>query len=717
MRDDAERLLPDISVVTVSYNVAGLLRAMLRSIVDRADDGLQVELIVVDNASVDDSVAMVAREFPDATLIRNADNRGFGAGCNQGIAVARGRYVFLLNPDASLGAGGLRTLYDLTEAQPKTAIVAPRLLWPDGTSQSSRRRFPTFATLLAESTIISRYLPATHSIYRRFYMVDIPENIPHALDWVVGAALFCRRAVLEEVGGFDERFFMYSEELDLCRRVATAGWRVVYTPAATVTHLEGQSSKQDIPRRHIMFQTSKVQYVAKYYPALAATLLRFFLLSTYLFQGIEEGAKWLVGHKRGLRRERLAMVRAVLRSGLKPLNARRGIARYAPTPQNIAFVTAEYPPQPGGVGDYTACVADALREGGARVSVLTGLGWTWRVWRDLRVALAEKGARLAVIEYQTGAYRMHPAINLFPLYLRLVGGADRPRIVATFHDIREPYLWPKAGRARRWANALLARGADAAIFTTHEDADAALARYGLKPERAHLMPIGSNIHVPTDDHSLAASAQKFRLAHNLSNTFTIGYFGLLNPSKGATDLVQALAELRKDADGATYRVIIIGGQTGDSDPTNKAYARMLDEMIAERGLGDIIVRTGHLAETDVSAALAAQDVVVLPFTDGGSLRRGSLLAAMVHARPVITTCATPATAHSSESEVLRHAESVWLVPPADASALAVAIRTLRADPALRDGLGTAAKAAVADLRWSAIAARHLELYTMLVEHG
>jgi hypothetical protein len=153
---------------------------------------------------------------------------------------------------------------------------------------------------------------------RRYYVADTPDDLVQPVDWLVGAALMVRRAVYEELGGLDEGFFMYSEELDWCRRMAAAGWRVVYLPTATAIHHEGKSSEQVVAARHIYFQSSKVRYFRKHHGPLQAGLLRAFLLGTYLLQAASEGLKWLVGHKRPLRAARLRAYRQVLRSGLGP---------------------------------------------------------------------------------------------------------------------------------------------------------------------------------------------------------------------------------------------------------------------------------------------------------------------------------------------------------------------------------------------------------------
>jgi len=202
------------------------------------------------------------------------------------------------------------------DAHPEVGALGPRLCYADGRPQSSRRRFPSLATALVESTVIQEWW-RDNPILRRYYMADTPDDAIQPVDWVVGACLLVRREVYEQVGGLDESFFMYSEELDWCKRIQDAGWKVVYLPTAVVIHHEGKSSEQAAPARHIYFQSSKVRYFRKHHGALQGEALRVFLLATYRYQIAREGLKWLVGHKRPLRAERVRAYRQVLRSGLR----------------------------------------------------------------------------------------------------------------------------------------------------------------------------------------------------------------------------------------------------------------------------------------------------------------------------------------------------------------------------------------------------------------
>lgn len=310
----------DLSIIIVSWNVKNLLRACLRSVHRGLESGrgkqLLSQVIVVDNSSNDGSVEMVKTEFPEVHLIANEENLGFTRGNNQGIAHSDGRYVLLLNPDTEVVGDALGEMVAYMEAHPRVGALGPQLLDPDGQVQSSRRRFPDLRTAYMESTPLQQWFPNSH-VVRRYYVLDSPDDLVQEVDWVVGACLLMRRGALDEVGPLDERFFMYSEELDWCYRVKEAGWQVIYLPAAQVRHHAGKSSEQVLPVRHVQFQRSKVLFFKKHHGYWIGETLRVFLLTTYLWQMIVEALKWLVGHKRPLRRQRVAAHWRVLSSGLR----------------------------------------------------------------------------------------------------------------------------------------------------------------------------------------------------------------------------------------------------------------------------------------------------------------------------------------------------------------------------------------------------------------
>ena len=322
----------DLSIVIVNWNVRDLLKRCLHSIISSFQlpasnfqlpisnfqsptSNFQIEVIVVDNASSDDSVAMIEEEFPQVQLIANSENLGFTVGNNQGIAASRGRYILLLNPDTEIVGDALATMVEYMDNHPQVGALGPQLLNPDGSIQSSRRHFPTMATAFLESTILQQWFPHNRVI-RHYYIADRPDDEVQEVDWVTGACLLARREAIEEVGPLDEGFFMYSEELDWCRRIKAQGWKVVYLPTARVIHHGGQSSEQVKSFQHVQFQRSKIRYFRKHHGPWQAEILRLFILSTYLYQLIVEALKWLVGHKRPLRAARVRAYWQVLESRL-----------------------------------------------------------------------------------------------------------------------------------------------------------------------------------------------------------------------------------------------------------------------------------------------------------------------------------------------------------------------------------------------------------------
>lgn len=307
----------DLSVVVVSYNVRDLLLDCLTALEAALIAGRRShEVIVVDNASADGSADAVRRRFPAARVLEQPVNLGFAAATNAGIRRSRGRTVVLLNPDTTVVGDALDVLAAELETRPEVGVVGPRLLYPDGRLQSSRRRFPTRLTGFLESTIVQDYW-RRNRVLRRYYMEDRTPDERQEVDWLVGACLAVRRAAIESTGLLDERFFMYSEEVEWCHRLRGAGWRVVYCPAATIVHHEGASSRQDSAARQVRFDTSKVLLYRRLHGPATAAALRAFLLSSYLLRVGIEGGKGVLGHKRALRRERVRLYLSALRSRLQ----------------------------------------------------------------------------------------------------------------------------------------------------------------------------------------------------------------------------------------------------------------------------------------------------------------------------------------------------------------------------------------------------------------
>lgn len=313
----------DLSIIIVNWNVADLLAKCLTSIYQAplcivgADDtlhgeGLQAEVIVIDSASHDHSIALIRQQFKWVHLLACSENIGFVRGNNLGLAQARGKTLMLLNPDTEIVGNALARLVEILYTDPQTGVVGPHTLNSDGTHQSTRRRFPTLMTGIFESTWFEKYAP--RRVLDRYYMRDTHDNNTVAVDWIQGSALMCRRAVYEQVGGLDERYIMYAEELDWCKRIKAAGWGVVYVGDAKIIHHGGQSSQQVKARSHVHFQHSKLRYFRKFHGQGTALVLRFVLVINYSWQLALESAKWLLGNQRPLRAQRVHAYQLVLRS-------------------------------------------------------------------------------------------------------------------------------------------------------------------------------------------------------------------------------------------------------------------------------------------------------------------------------------------------------------------------------------------------------------------
>jgi N-acetylglucosaminyl-diphospho-decaprenol L-rhamnosyltransferase len=316
----------DLTIVIVSWNVAPLLRACLDAILQAPDvsqrDGQlwvghhRAEIWVVDSASSDGTAAMVREHYPQVQLIACETNVGFSAGNNLALRRCDGRYLLLLNPDTEIVDDALSSMLHYMERHPDIGVLGPQLRYPDGRPQPSRRRFPTLAMALMESTLLEQWLP-NNRWARAYRFAETPGDVIQPVDWVTGACMLVRRKAVERVGLLDEDLFMYSEELDWCRRLTDDGWHVIYYPCAVVVHHEGQSAGQVTAARDIYFHSSKIHYFRKHHGRLQAEVLRAFLLATYVVQMGREALKLAIGHRPAMRRRRLAAYLQVLRSGLR----------------------------------------------------------------------------------------------------------------------------------------------------------------------------------------------------------------------------------------------------------------------------------------------------------------------------------------------------------------------------------------------------------------
>jgi len=271
----------DVSVIIVNWNTCDLLRECLRSVYDSMGE-LVFEVLVVDNASTDGSVEMVRSSFPQVRLLANAKNVGFARGNNQALALSRGHYALLLNSDALLLDGATQALVDLADAKPQAGIVGAQLLNVDGSFQASYTPFPN---LWREFLILSG---VGRMVYGRRYPSRGPEEEkgPQMVDYVEGACMLVRRAAVEKVGGLDEGYFMYAEDVDWCYAMQKRGWQVWYQPAAKVIHVGGGSSQNRRPQREADLYSSRVRFFSKHYGPRAAAKLWALIYVSVMVKGM-----------------------------------------------------------------------------------------------------------------------------------------------------------------------------------------------------------------------------------------------------------------------------------------------------------------------------------------------------------------------------------------------------------------------------------------------
>lgn len=391
----------------------------------------------------------------------------------------------------------------------------------------------------------------------------------------------------------------------------------------------------------------------------------------------------------------------------------------------VTFITGEYPPLQGGIADHTACLAERL----AKLEVIPSIliqqgwqaagqpagpgrppvhalvpGWGWRSWPAVNNFVRTHRPDVLHIQYQAAAFELAGWINWLPWYLKRRGTGAR--LVTTFHDLRAPYLFPKAGPLRRQAVLALARHSDAVICTNRADLAELQRALPGSAGRARLIPLGSNVEPqPPAGYDRASWRRQYGAG---PDSLLLAYFGFLNESKGGEELVEALALARQQQVDA--RLLFIGGDVGYADPTNVAYARRVRQLIEDYGLGGVVHQTGYTGLAQVSASLLAADVVVMPYRDGVSFRRTTLIAALRHGCPVVSTF----PAERDLIPEIRNGQNMLLTPPRDAPALARAICDLARNPAQRQSLARGSLELGALFDWAKIAEATAGLYRAVV---
>lgn len=316
MNDQPSPPSVDLSVIIVTYNSRGLTLACVASVLaEQARGGPQTELIVVDNASTDGTADALRELAPGANVLVQGSNLGFARGNNVGLAAARGRYLLLLNSDTEVRAGALAALVAFMDSHAESGACGPMLLNPDGTLQPSGRDLPTLGSLFADMTKL-------HRLRRRNLYAQVGRDYGEvaAVGELSAAALLVRRTVYEQVGGLDPAFFAYYEDVDWCKRIGDAGYRIYYVPAARIMHHWQGTSRQVSELAYAAGHDSLRIYFRKHHGKLAALAVQALLAakeSTLLLAAV-------------LRRDGQAVSvhRRMLRRAFSPVQARQAAPSY-----------------------------------------------------------------------------------------------------------------------------------------------------------------------------------------------------------------------------------------------------------------------------------------------------------------------------------------------------------------------------------------------------
>jgi GT2 family glycosyltransferase len=268
-----------IAVCIINYNTRDLLRECLRSVLMQNAD----EIIVVDNASTDGSAEMMKAQFPSIPLIALGKNVGFGAASNLGTKNCRSEHILLLNADVQMNPGSLQALHRYLETHPHVSMIGPRVLNPDGTRQTSCFYYPTPPHVFLYISGFYKLIPHLPNFKKRTLQKAASEKST-AVPWILGAALAFRRETFETVGGFDESFFLYFEEVDLCYRLFLQGKQIHFVPEAEVVHVGGASTTQKRAWSYIQFFRSLATFYHKHYSRLLLLELIFVVKTVAFFK-------------------------------------------------------------------------------------------------------------------------------------------------------------------------------------------------------------------------------------------------------------------------------------------------------------------------------------------------------------------------------------------------------------------------------------------------
>lgn len=654
---------PLATVIVVTHNHASYLRACLGGLVQAAQR-LPLELIVIDNRSTDASAA-IAREFA-VDLHVNEQRRGFAANCNHGMALARGRYLMLLNPDTEITTDAIATLIAFIDANRKVGLCGPRVLSPDGSDQHPARRFPTVLSGLARRTPLRAFMRGG-AVDRKHLRIEESSIAPRYADWLLGACLVVRREALDRVGPMDEGFRLYVEDIDWARRMGFGDWDVCYVPAACIVHAhQAVSDKRTFSYANWLHTISMLRYIRKHLRyrlplwSINCSETPVWDATRRALGGQAPGA--LLGSKGGAA-SRLPRV-LFLHHGAELYGSDamlcRTVACLAPYVEPIIILDSGGP-----LVDRLRAITPQVhirRLGVLRRRLLTPWGVVTfgiaTLAAAVRLAVGIRREQVALVYTNTGA------IACGALAARLT---RRPHVWHIHEIVAQPPWF-----ARGWARVIVRHAARVvAVSAAVRDA---LLRHA--PEGAPRMAVVHNAVAiaPADAGQAEVIRAEFAIA---PGAFVIALIGRIHFWKGQDFLLRAAGILRQQGLNA-FRVLIVG----DVFPGYEEHLRDLKNQVRQAGLVDQVTFTGY--RHDVAGILAAADVVVVPSVQPEPFGLVTLEA---------MTCGVPvvATRLGASPELVADGETGYLVSASDPAEMAQRLLELARDEGRRQAMGVAAR--------------------------
>lgn len=677
--------LPDASIIIVNYNTKDLLHKCIGSLYKKSSR-FPLEVILIDNNSSDGSVECISKDFPQVVIIANDINKGFSSANNQGISCAKGKYFILLNPDTYILPGSIDALLEFMEKNSSVGVAGPRLVTQNLIPMKSHFAFPSLKRDFMENVFLD-FFHAPFSLLS-YLLGKLKQKKPIAVDWITGACLALRRELIDDIGLFDERFFLYYEEVDLCYRAHKKGWKIFFIPYCDIIHYGGQSTKKKLAFSLTESFKSKYYFFKKNYSADKASLMR---RSTIL--GIHLRLLiWRLAYFCGIRRTKAAQYVEAYRHILS-----------IPKETYVAFDISSIHRSNAGVGCYTKNVAKKLIEISINNSVLIflldcPLPWKQERVRPLALRLLYVIFRVIWEQICVPVYLWIQGIDIFHSPAYVCHLFKTSKITITIHDMAY-FLFPeKFVCFYRWYLRLLvplcARMADVIITDSFCSKKDIVRLLNIKENNVEVVYLGKDDSFqPSID---SASLNNFRERYNLKRDFIL-YVGTIEPRKNIPTLITAYNKFRQKPHNKDY-ALVIGGAKG------WMYSEIFS-LVKKLSLDNHVTFLGYVPDYELPVLYRSARVFAYP-----SLYEGfglPVIEAMSSGIPTVTSNT------SSLPEIAINA--AIMVDPLNSDELADAIYSAAYDEQLRQKLIKNGLARADEFSWHKTAEATMKIYQKIAD--